>query len=121
MKHLKAWIVAAMTVVAFSGGVQGKEAEKDATRPRMNVRKVMTQFDKDKNGKIEGAEAEELRKAFSGDLKSQLAKLDRDGNGKLDDNEIKAIKSKAAPDAGGTAAPKKVKKPKKPTEDAPVK
>ena len=50
-----------------------------------------------------------------------MAKLDRDGNGKLDDNEIKAIKSKAAPDAGGVTPPKKGKKPRKPTEDAPVK
>lgn len=102
-------------------GAQAKEAEGDEAKPKMGPRKILTQFDKDKNGKIEGAEAEELRKAFSGDLKSQLAKLDRDGNGKLDDSEIKAIKAKAAPNAGGTAALKKDKKDKKPAGDAPVK
>jgi Ca2+-binding EF-hand superfamily protein len=120
-KILKALVCGLGMALVLGTGVQAKEAEGEDAKPKMGPKKVLTQFDKDKNGKIEGAEAEELRKAFSGDLKSQLAKLDRDGNGKLDDNEIKAIKSKAAPDAGGTAAPKKGKKPKKPTEDAPVK
>ena len=121
MKHLKACMVAGMTLAAFSGVVHGKESEKDAARPRMNVRKVMTQFDKDKNGKIEGTEAEALRKAFEGDLKSQLSKFDRDGNGKLDDAEVAAIKVKAAVDAGGVAAPKGPPKTKRPGEGAPVK
>ncbi len=120
MKHLKAWMVAGMTLAAFSGVVHGKEAEKDATRPRMNVRKVMTQFDKDKNGKIEGTEAESLRKAFEGDLKSQLSKYDRDGNGKLDDAEIAAIKVKAAVGEGGVVKPKDSPKTKRPGEGAPV-
>lgn len=118
---LKTWVCGLGTALVLATGVQAKEAEGDDAKPKMGPRKVLTQFDKDKNGKIEGAEAEELRKAFSGDLKSQLAKLDRDGNGKLDDSEIKAIKAKAASNAGGTATPKKVKKPKNPTEDAPVK
>lgn len=120
MKHSKAWLVAGMTLAAFSGVVHGKEAEKDAARPRMNVRKVMTQFDKDKNGKIEGAEAESLRRAFEGDLKSQLSKYDRDGNGKLDDAEVAAIKVKAAANAGGVTAPKGPPKTKRPGEGAPV-
>lgn len=120
MKHLRASVVAAVAVTAFSGVVHGKEAEKDAARPRMNVRKVMTQFDKDKNGKIEGTEAEALRKAFEGDLKSQLSKYDRDGNGKLDDAEVAAIKVKAAVGAGGVVAPKGPPKSKRPGEGAPV-
>jgi Ca2+-binding EF-hand superfamily protein len=121
MNHWKSWTVAGMALVVFSGVVHGKEAEKDAARPRMNVRKVMTQFDKDKNGKIEGAEAEALRKAFEGDLKSQLSKFDRDGNGKLDDAEVAAIKVKAAVGAGGVVAPKGSPKTKRPGEGAPVK
>ena len=105
MKHLKACLVAGMTLAAFSGVVHGKESEKDAARPRMNVRKVMTQFDKDKNGKIDGTEAEALRKAFEGDLKSQLSKYDRDGNGKLDDAEIERYWQTGEPcdKAGGYA------------------
>ena len=86
----------------------------------MNVRKVMTQFDKDKNGKIDGTEAEALRKAFEGDLKSQLSKYDRDGNGKLDDAEIAAIKIKAAVRDGGVVKPKDSTKTKRPGEGAPV-
>ena len=120
MKHLKSWMAVGVASVVFGGVVQGKEAEKDAARPRMNVRKVMTQFDKDKNGKIEGAEAEALRKAFEGDLKSQLSKFDRDGNGKLDDAEVAAIKVKAAVGAGGVAVPKGGPKGKRPGEGAPV-
>jgi hypothetical protein len=120
MKHWKSWTVAGMALAVFSGVAHGKEAEKDAARPRMNVRKVMTQFDKDKNGKIEGAEAEALRKAFEGDLKSQLSKFDRDGNGKLDDAEVAAIKVKAAVGAGGVVVPKGPAKPKRPGEGAPV-
>ncbi len=118
---LKTLVCGLGMALVLGTGVQAKEAEGEDAKPKMGPRKVLTQFDKDKNGKIEGAEAEELRKAFSGDLKSQLAKLDRDGNGKLDDSEIKAIKAKAAPNAGGTVAPKKAKEAKKPAEDAPVK
>jgi len=103
-----------------STGMLAKESEKEGIKPRMGPRKVLTQFDTNKNGKIEGTEAAELRKAFEGDLKTQLAKLDRDGNGKLDDAEISAIKVKAASASGGVTPPKRNGKGKTVTEGAPA-
>jgi hypothetical protein len=105
---MKSTLLGGMVALALLGGagVMAKDTEKEKPRPRMGPRKVLTQFDTNKNGKIDGAEAVELRKAFDGDLKSQLASLDRDGNGKLDETEIAAIKITAAPTAGGVAPPK---------------
>jgi len=125
MKQAKIWMLGMATAATLVSGASAvaKEADKDKEdiKPKMGPRKVLTQFDTNKNGKIDGNEVEELRKAFAGDLKAQLAKLDKDGNGKLDDAEIAAIKPKAAPDAGGVVTPKKARKAKKPAEDAPAK
>jgi Ca2+-binding EF-hand superfamily protein len=99
------WTMMAMVVLALAGSVQAKD-KADGKKAKMGPRKVLTQFDTNKNGKIDGAEAEKLRQAFAGDLKEQLKRFDLNGDGKLDDAEIAAIKlKKSDKDAAATPAP----------------
>lgn len=119
---MKASLLAAICGVALACGpaALAKETAGDQGKPRMAPRKVLTQFDTDKNGKIEGAEAEALRKAYAGDLKKQLAPFDRDSDGRLDDREIAAIRMKASPKAGGLPRAKTPADGKSEAKDAPV-
>lgn len=122
MKRTRRMQVWAMVVLvpALGMGLLAKEPDKAGGRAKVAPRKVMTQFDKDKNGKIEGAEADALRKAFDGDMKKELAAFDRDGNGKLDDAEIGGIRARAASGSGGLPPRKNGEKTKKPGQNAPV-
>lgn len=117
----KTMVVVALGLV-LAGSAQAKD-KTDGKKAKMGPRKVLAQFDTNKNGKIDGGEVEKLRQAFAGDLKEQLKRFDLNGDGKLDDAEVAAIKLKSSAKDGAAVPSAAPGTPavQKPAADAPAK